>query len=88
MSSEWVRRLAREDERAASINPGMLIAVVGKEDLTYGLLRMWQMQAEGPALETAVFRNLNEAMDWIRDRLAMKQAQPDAATDNRPPADA
>lgn len=76
MTSEWVARLAAEDKRAAGLNPSMLIAVVGKTELAYGLLRMWQVYAEPPALKTAVFRSVREAMDWIRDGLAMTQARP------------
>lgn len=76
MATVWVRRLADEDKRAADVNPGMLIAVVGKTELTYGLLRMWQVYAEPSALKTAVFRNVSDALDWIREALAVKQAHP------------
>ena len=50
---------------AAKINPEMIIAVVGKKDLAFGLLRMWQVYTKEASLETSVFRELEEAKVWI-----------------------
>ena len=65
MSSDEIRILASQDEKAAKINPQMIIAVVGKEDIVFGLSRMWQAYADETAFETCVFRNIEDAKIWI-----------------------
>lgn len=64
-----VEDLARQDEEAARINPGMFIALVGKDDLIYGMSRMWEELASGALIETMVFRELEDAKKWIKERM-------------------
>lgn len=73
MSSNEVRMLSKEDATAAKINSKMIIAVVGKEDLIFGLLRMWQAYANETPFETSVFRNVEDAKYWIAEKLEGKQ---------------
>ena len=69
ISSDYVRKLAEEDKRAAQINPKILMAVVGEKDLIYGLLRMWQAYVDDPPFESELFRNIKDAEDWIASKL-------------------
>ena len=41
VSNEDILLLANQDETAAQVNPNMFIALVGAQDLIYGLIRMW-----------------------------------------------
>jgi hypothetical protein len=72
VTKEEVRRIAEQDKKAAEINPGMLIAIVAKTDLGFGLSRMWEAMAHESPLKTMVFRNIKEAQAWIRDNLKAK----------------
>ena len=69
ISAEEVRMLSAQDVTAAKINPKMIIAVVGEKDLTFGLLRMWEIYADEHPFETHVFRTIEEAKLWISDKL-------------------
>ena len=64
-----VEDLARQDEEAARINPDMFIALVGKDDLIYGMSRMWEGLASSAPIETMVFRKLGDAKKWIKEKL-------------------
>jgi hypothetical protein len=68
-----IRSLAAEDSRAAEVNPHMLIAIIGSDDLIYGLGRIWEAHVKQPALKTAVFRTAKEAEQWIAARMKSQQ---------------
>lgn len=69
ISSDEIRMLASQDENAAKINPKMIIAVVGKEDIVFGLSRMWQAYTDETSFETNVFRNIEDARKWISEKI-------------------
>ncbi len=72
VSSEEIRTLAAQDVAAASVNPRLIVAVVGSEDIVFGMSRMWQIIAElqeGSLITCAVFRTFDEAMVWIHECL-------------------
>jgi len=69
VDSSEITDLAKQDLEASVANPHMIIALVGGRDLTYGLARMWEAYASGPALETMVFRSREDAESWIRAKL-------------------
>ncbi len=68
ISAEEVLHLSQADQEAARINPDMLVAVVGKQDLMFGLLRMWELYAGASKMQACVFRDVEQARDWIRQQ--------------------
>lgn len=69
ISSDEVRDLANQDIEAAKINPNMLIAIVGKKDVIFGLLRMWEIYTEQTSFEKGVFREIEDAKNWIAKKI-------------------
>jgi len=69
ITSEQVKILAEQDAQAAKINPNLIVAVVGADDLVYGLARMWKAYAGEVYFETGVFRDIDTARQWITDKL-------------------
>ncbi len=69
ISSSEVKELSNQDKKAFEINTTMFIAVVGEKDLVFGLSRMWQEFSYNSQIETQVFREMEEAQQWIRERL-------------------
>ena len=69
ISNFELRRIASQDEKAATLNPDMLVAIVSVQDLMFGLARMWEAYAGETPFETAVFREWEEAKAWIQARL-------------------
>lgn len=73
ISTKQLKRLARQDAKAVTIKPNMLIAMVGGRDLTYGLSRMWQALAGSGQSNARVFREMAAAEDWIEERMAARR---------------
>jgi hypothetical protein len=69
ISNFELRRIASQDEKAATLNPDMLVAIVSVQDLMFGLARMWEAYAGETPFETAVFREREEAKAWIQARV-------------------
>ena len=68
-TSTEVEELAMQDKKASEINPNMVIALVGKDDLIFGLSRMWEALTADAPFETMVFRKLEDARQWIKVKL-------------------
>lgn len=66
--------MVRLDTMASRQNPNILVAIVGEEDLIYGISRMWEahMDMQNTGFETMTFRNKKDADDWIANKLAAK----------------
>ncbi len=64
-------RMVDQDIEASKINPNIIIAIVGKQDLIYGIARMWEMhmEVEESGFETMVFRKKEDAEAWISKKL-------------------
>lgn len=61
--TRYARHLADYPERF-----GARVAMVVSRDLEFGVMRMWQSFAEAPVpQERRVFRNLDEALGWLRE---------------------
>ncbi len=69
VSNEEVIILAQQDIEAAEINPKMFVAAVGKEDLVYGLIRMWEAHVDFSSIETMAFRIIEDAEKWIAEKI-------------------
>ena len=72
ISSAEIEGLAIQDKEAFEVNQNMLIALVAKEDLIFGLARMWEAYAYKPSFETMVFKKIDDAKHWIREKLQKK----------------
>ena len=57
---DW-RALAKTDP----FGPGARRALVGDQDLTFGVLRMYEALSERPEVAVHVFRNIDEAREWL-----------------------
>ncbi len=69
ISKREIQQIAMQDKRASEINPNMLIAIVAKTDLGFGLSRMWEALAYESSLKTMVFREMSKARQWIKENL-------------------
>ncbi len=63
------RKNAVADAVAAHQNQGLIIAVAGPDDLTFGISRMWQTFVSDSNLRTGVFRSVPDAERWIKETL-------------------
>ena len=71
-SESDIRAISNQDKKASEINPNMLIAVVGEKDVIFGLARMWEAFSYDSPFETMVFRTMEDAQQWIREKLHKK----------------
>jgi hypothetical protein len=72
ISSHELETVAAYDRKAATIAPGIPVAIVGGKDFVFGLARMWEAFMHGAGWETHVFRTREEAEAWIRERIRGK----------------
>ena len=72
LSTNAITRIAWLSKKAAEINPDVVVATVANQDLTFGLSRMAHALRGETAWENEVFRNLQDAETWIRERLKIK----------------
>lgn len=61
--------VALQDRKAYDVNPDMLIAVVCKKDIIFGVSRMWEIKSHSPSSRTKVFRELDDARAWINEQI-------------------
>ena len=71
-SESELRAISNQDKKASEINPKMFIAVVGEKDVIFGLARMWEAFSYDSPFETMVFRKIEDAQQWIREKLHKK----------------
>lgn len=69
VSNTELEEIAMQDQMAFENHPHMLLALVVKEDFHYGMSRMWEAQASETRFETMVFRDMEEAQQWIKRKL-------------------
>ena len=72
LSNSEIEEIAEQDSKAFQINPNMFIAIVADDDLIYGLSRMWEALAYDYPFESTVFRTMDDAQQWIREKLVKK----------------
>lgn len=72
VSNTELEDIAMQDQRAFKNHPEMLLALVVKEDFHFGMSRMWEAQASEAKFETMVFRNMEEAQQWIKGKIKKK----------------
>jgi hypothetical protein len=80
VSSDAVREIARLNLAASKlVAPGAPVALVAPLDHMYGLGRMWEVFVEGTGWQTQVFKDLEEAKDWLEERLVAQRRSVDGA---------
>jgi len=74
VSNSEVEIIASQDENASEYISDAVVAVVAKDELVFGLSRMWEMIVESPSLqwETNVFKAREDAEAWIKERVKEK----------------
>ena len=65
VSSDDIKSIAKQLIDAAKINPNMLIAIVSKTPLQYGMSRMLEAYAEESEFEIQIFDKRKNADNWI-----------------------
>ncbi len=68
IESEELIKIAEQDNEAALVNPGMIIAVAAKKDLTFGLSRVWEAHINTSIEKLHVFRTVQECEEWIESK--------------------
>ena len=76
LSDDDMRLLAAQDRAAAAQNPNLAIAIVGNNDLMFGLAKMWEVFVSEASLKAKVFRTLQEARDWLEEHAQRKPPIP------------
>lgn len=56
----------------ADINPGIIAATVASQDFLFGLARMGEILRSKASWEEMVFRNIEDAKKWIKERVKEK----------------
>ena len=69
ISTDEIWAIADQDNRAAEVNPTMLISVAAKKDLSFGLSRVWEAYTDAGPFRTEVFRTVEDCREWIRSQL-------------------
>ena len=67
-----VEEIARINIGAAEIIPDFVVAIAARKDIVFGLSRMWQTLVDSTTWETKVFRTVDEAKVWIKERVKAK----------------
>jgi hypothetical protein len=72
ISGDEIRALAAQDARAAREKPGLLLVVVPRTELGFGLSRMWagNLELSGAHIEPHVCRTVQEAEEWLEQHRA------------------
>ena len=68
VSTEEIRIIAEQDKAAAKINPNIIIALISKTDLQYGISRMYQAYVGDSGFITGIFRDRKSAEVWISEQ--------------------
>lgn len=66
---ESIRELTAYDIEASRMNPNISIALVGQQDIVFGLGRMWQALLESTPFQVKICRSRKEAEEWIDKQL-------------------
>ena len=61
-----VDRMVEQDKGELSRHPHLLEVVIAPQNLVYGLARMWQAKVNTVRPHTAVLRNREEAVAWLK----------------------
>lgn len=74
VSTEEIQIIAEQDKAAAKTNPNIIIALISKTDLQYGISRMYQAYVGDSGFLTEIFRDRKSAEEWIKHQLKKSAA--------------
>ena len=69
VSTKAIKLIAEHCMSAAIGNSEIVVAEVADKDLIFGLARMWEILTDATDWEIMVFRNREDADDWIRQKV-------------------
>lgn len=75
VSAAALRELMAMFSRVDEMGYATRLAIVAHDDLGYGLGRMYEMMRTGAPEEVCVFRDLDEALDWLDALARFRRAQ-------------
>lgn len=62
---EDVQRIVNQDKDNEAIFDRSRLALVATEDLVYGVSRMWELLSQDNRQEKMIFRNMEDAIEWL-----------------------
>lgn len=65
VSTEGLRKIAGVNLDLNRDGPGVKVAMYAPTDVAFGLIRMYQVFVEGSSSEMRVFRDRDEALQWL-----------------------
>ena len=65
----WQSQMAKSRSR---VNPDAVVAMVTEKQVVFGLVRMWMTLVDGVKWEIEMFRDLDTAKSWVRERVKDK----------------
>jgi hypothetical protein len=74
VSAEEIRTIKHQDDRLAVVVPELVTAVVVRDDVAFGMTRMWGILTERPGWSVRAFRSRPEAEAWLREEVRRKFA--------------
>jgi hypothetical protein len=72
VSTQSIQLIADYCKKSSIANSKVVVAIVAKQDVIYGMARMWEILSEATKWETMVSRNREEAEAWIKQRVKQK----------------
>ena len=69
VSNEEIRIIAEQDKAAAKTNPNIIIALISKTDLQYGISRVYSALVGDSGFLTEIFRDRKTAEEWVKKQL-------------------
>ncbi len=72
VSNESIEFIADLCIEASTVNPDPIVAFLAKDDLVFGLTRMYEALVYETDWEIMVFRSKKETVEWIKERVKDK----------------
>ena len=72
VTNDAIHQIADLCKKVSSVNPDAVVAVAAKSDVVFGLSRMSQLLMDETGWEHKVFRNREDAEEWIKAKVREK----------------
>lgn len=70
VSAADLDRLVEQDRQLSAVaRPGLVLAIIARGELPYGVSRLWQSFSDPTGWESEIFRERTAAENWLRHRL-------------------
>lgn len=67
VTANEIEIIAELDEKASTVNPNIIIAVIESESLQYSLTSVWQAYVKKYIFKTSVFASRELAINWVSE---------------------